>query len=57
MAQMAALTIQSQLSATAAAKTTALVAAAINQLAANHQTMQQQFVAFTMQCNTSNQPA
>ena len=36
---------------------TALVAAAINQLAANQQTMQQQFAAFTMQCNTSYQPA
>ena len=48
MTQMAALTTQSQLLATTAAKTTASVAAAINQLAANQQTMQQQFVAFTM---------
>jgi hypothetical protein len=35
----------------------ALVAAAINQLAANQKTMQQQFAAFTMQCNTSYQLA
>ncbi len=36
---------------------TALVAAAINQLAANQQTMQQRFATFTMQRNTSYQPA
>jgi hypothetical protein len=57
MTQIAALTTQSQLSATTAAETTALVAAAINQLTANQQTMQQQFAAFTVQRNTSYQPA
>jgi hypothetical protein len=41
MTQMATLTTQSQLLATTVTKTTAVVAAAINQLAANHQTMQQ----------------
>ena len=55
--QMTALTTQSQLSATTATKMTELVAAAINQLAANQQTLQEQFAAFTMQCNTSYQPA
>jgi hypothetical protein len=57
MTQMAALTTQSQLLTTTAAKTTATVAAAINQLAANQQTMQQQFATFTMQRNTPYQPA
>jgi hypothetical protein len=57
MTQMAMLTTQSQLLLTTAAEMKALVAAAINQLAANQQTMQQQFAAFTMQCNTSYQLA
>jgi hypothetical protein len=57
MTQMAALTTQSQLLATNAAKTTVLVAAAINQLAANQQTMQQQSAPFTMQRNMSYQLA
>ncbi len=57
MTQMAMLTTKSQLLATTAAKMTVLVAAAINQLAANQQTMQQQFAAFTMQCNAFYQPA
>jgi hypothetical protein len=54
--QMAALTSQSQLTATTTAKTQASVAAAINQLAANQQAMQQQFAAFTTQRNTTYQP-
>jgi len=41
--QMAALTTQSQLTASTAAETNASVTAAINQLAANQQAMQQQF--------------
>jgi hypothetical protein len=45
--QMAVLTTQSQLTATTTAETQASVAAAINQLAANQQAMQQQFAAFT----------
>jgi hypothetical protein len=45
--QMATLTTQSQLTATTMAETQASVAAAINQLAANQQVMQQQFAAFT----------
>jgi hypothetical protein len=57
MTQMATLTTHSQILASTAAKTTALVAAAINQLAANQQNMQQQFAAFTMQRNTSYQPS
>jgi hypothetical protein len=52
---MAALTTQSQLTATTTAETQASVAAAINQLAANQQAMQQQFVAFTTQRNTTYQ--
>ncbi len=44
--QMAALTTQSQLTASTAAETNASVTAAINQLAANQQAMQQQFAAF-----------
>jgi len=39
------------------AETSASVAAAINQLHANQQVMQQQFAAFTTQCNTTYQPA
>ena len=55
---MAALTTQSQLTATSTAETSASVAAAINQLNANQQAMQQQFAAFTTQRNiTSYQPA
>ncbi len=53
--QMAALTTQSQLTATTMAETQASVAAAINQLAANQQVMQQQFAAFTTQQNTTYQ--
>ena len=52
MMQMAALTTQSQIMVNTAAEMTASVVAAINQLAANQLTMQQQFAAFTMQCNT-----
>jgi hypothetical protein len=55
--QMAALTTQSQLTATTMAETSASVAAAINQLHANQQAMQQQFAAFTTQRNTTYQPA
>jgi cell pole-organizing protein PopZ len=50
---MAALTTQSQLTATTKAETLASVAAAINQLNANQQAMQQQFAAFTTQRNTT----
>jgi hypothetical protein len=57
MMQMAALTAQSQQTVHTAAKRSASVAAAINQLAANQQTRQQQFTAFTMQCNTIYQRA
>ncbi len=53
--QMAALTTQSQLTATTTAETQASVATAINQLAANQQAMQQQFAAFTTQQNTMYQ--
>jgi hypothetical protein len=53
--QMAALTTQSQLTATTTAETQASVAAAINQLATNQQVMQQQFTAFTTQQNTTYQ--
>jgi hypothetical protein len=49
---MAALTTQSQLSASTAAETNASVTAAINQLAANQQAMQKQFAAFTARRNT-----
>ena len=55
--QMAALTTQSQLTATTTADNSASVAAAINQLNANQQAMQQQFAAFTTQRNTTYQPA
>ena len=55
--QMAALTTQSQLTASTAAETNALVTAAINQLAANQQVVQQQFVAYTAMRNTTYQPA
>ncbi len=54
---MAALTTQSQLTATTAAETSASLAAAIRQLHANQQAMQQQFVVFTAQRNTTYQPA
>ncbi len=57
MTQMAALTTQSQQTMHMAAETPVSVAAAINQLAANKQTMQQQFTAFTMQRNTTYQQA
>ncbi len=53
--QMAALTTQSQLTATTVAESSAAVAAAISQLAANQHAMQQQFAAFTTQCNTTYQ--
>ncbi len=52
---MAVLTTQSQLTATTMAETSALVVAAINQLNANQQAMQQQFAAFTTQCNMTYQ--
>ena len=55
--QMVALTTQSQLTATTTAETSASLAAAINQLHANQQTMQQQLAAFTTQRNTNYQPA
>ena len=55
--QMAALTTQSQLTATTTAETSASVAAAINQLNANQQAMQQQFAAFTTQLNMTYHPA
>ncbi len=55
--QMAALTTQSQLTATTVAESSAAVAAAISQLASNQHAMQQQFAAFTTQCNTTYQPA
>ncbi len=48
--------IESQ-AATTTAETSALVAAAINQLNANQQAMQQQFAAFTTQRNTTYHPA
>jgi len=54
---MAALTTQSQLTATTAAETNASVTTAINQLTANQQAMQQQFAAFTATRNTTYQPA
>ncbi len=53
---MAALTTQSQLTATTTAETSASVAAAINQLQANQQVMQHQFAAFTTQHNMTYQP-
>jgi hypothetical protein len=55
--QMATLTTQSQLMASTAAETNASVTAAINQLAANQQAMQQQFASFASTCNTMYQPA
>jgi rubrerythrin len=54
---MAALTTQSQLTATTTAETSESVAAAINQLNANQQAMQQQFAAFANQRNTTYHPA
>jgi hypothetical protein len=50
------LTTQSQLTATTTAETSASVAAAINQLNANQQAMQQQFAALTTQPNTTYHP-
>ena len=50
--QMAALTTQSQLTASTAAETNASVTAAINQLTANQQAMQQQFEGFATTHNT-----
>jgi len=55
--QMAALTTQSQLTANTTSENSASVAAAINQLNANQQAMQQQFAAFTTQHNTTYHPA
>ena len=55
--QMAALTTQSQLTANTTAENSASVAAAIQQLNANQQAMQQQFAAFTTQRNTTYQHA
>ena len=52
---MDVLTTQSQLTATMTAETSASVAAAIQQLNANQQAMQQQFAAFTTQRNTTYQ--
>jgi hypothetical protein len=57
MTQMATLITQSQQTVHTAAKTSASVATAINQLKANQQTVQQQFAAFTMQHNTTYQRA
>ena len=57
LTQMAALTTQSQLTTSTMAETSALVAAAIHQLNANQQAMQQQFAAFTTQRNTTYHPA
>ena len=54
--QMAALTAQNQLTASTAAEMSTLVTAAINQLAANQQAMQQQFAAFATARNTMYQP-
>ena len=53
--QMATLTTQCQLTDTTTAETQSAVAAAINQLVANQQAMQQQFTAFTTQQNTTYQ--
>ena len=55
--QMAALTTQSQLTASMTAETNLSVIAAINQLAANQQAMQQQFAAFASTRNKTYQPA
>ena len=55
--QMAPLTTQSQLTASTAAEPNALVTAAIHQLVANQQMMQQQFTAFASTRNTTYQPA
>ena len=54
--QMAVLTTQSQLMASTAAETSALVTMAINQLAVNQQAMQQQFATFASRRNTTYQP-
>ena len=53
--QMATLTAQNQLTVSTAAETNALVTAAINQLAANQQAMQQQLAAFALTRNTTYQ--
>jgi hypothetical protein len=53
--QMTALTTQSQLTASTAAELNASVTAAINQLVANQQAMQQQFAAFASMRNTTYQ--
>ena len=55
--QMAALMTRSQLMASTAAETSASVTAAIKQLAANQQAMQQEFAAFATARNTMYQPA
>ena len=55
--QIAALTTQSQLTASTAAETNASVTVAINQLTANQQVMQQQFAAFASKRNTTYKPA
>ncbi len=55
--QMAALTTQSQLTASMTAETNLSVIAAINQLAANQQAMQQQFAAFASMRNKTYQSA
>ena len=54
---MAALTTQSQLTASTTAETNASVTPAINQLAANQQAIQQQFAVFASMRNTLYQPA
>ena len=54
--QMAALTTQSQLTASTEAETNALVTVVIHQLAANQQAMQQQFATFASMHNTAYQP-
>ncbi len=54
---MATLTTQSQLTVTTVAESSAAVAVAISQLAANQHAMQQKFAAFTTQRNTTYQPA
>ena len=55
--QNAALTTQSQLMASTVVETNASVTAAINQLVANQQAMQQQFAAFSSTRNITYQPA
>jgi ABC-type transporter Mla subunit MlaD len=55
--QMAALTTQSQLTASTTAETNASVTTAINQLAANQQAIQQQLASFAPMRNTTYQLA